>query len=178
MVIKMGERSVADMQARCRECQFRSVRFANALCKHCAVAKAVALIGDPEASRRHRRRVARYDITLEEYAALYLGQLGACGICHSPADFADLVVDHDHDTGAVRGLLCGRCNVGIGFLRDNPSVLEAAIEYLTAPPAADLASQWFREKPSLSALERTAAILDYRAQDRMFPDDTGAAAPV
>ena len=41
-----------------------------------------------------------------------------------------LVIDHNHKTGKVRGLLCGSCNTGIGLLKDSPDVLDAAIEYL------------------------------------------------
>ena len=42
-----------------------------------------------------------------------------------------LVVDHDHDTGRVRGLLCSNCNVGIGYLKHNTELLRKAIAYLT-----------------------------------------------
>ena len=75
-----------------------------------------------------------YQITLEEYEAMLERQDGLCAICRG--DNAQtkykrmLFVDHDHVTGKVRGLLCHRCNTGIGYMRDNISVLEAAISYL------------------------------------------------
>lgn len=94
--------------------------------------------------RRNRVKNAckRYGITVDEYDALMVRQGGACGICglvpeepavdsvraHRPNDF--LHVDHDHASGSVRGLLCHRCNNGIGHLGDNVERLEAAIRYL------------------------------------------------
>lgn len=90
----------------------------------------------------HLRR--EYGITLDEYEALLSDQGGVCAICGDPpyvpeADRprrqgrptrAILAVDHDHDTGRVRGLLCIPCNRGLGFLRDNPKILRSAFEYL------------------------------------------------
>lgn len=56
-------------------------------------------------------------------------QNGGCAIC---ADVLDTpVVDHDHETGAVRGILCPPCNLMIGYAKDRPHVLIAAAEYLT-----------------------------------------------
>jgi hypothetical protein len=56
-------------------------------------------------------------------------QGGVCALCRDPAK-ESLVIDHCHTTGSVRGLLCHHCNVGLGFLRDDPDVMAAAIEYL------------------------------------------------
>lgn len=58
-------------------------------------------------------------------------QDGKCAICKSP-DFAPRGpnVDHDHETGEIRGLLCMKCNVGIGMFADSTEVMESAIAYL------------------------------------------------
>lgn len=72
-----------------------------------------------------------YKLTLEKYGRLFFAQCGVCAICSEPAapDRA-LVVDHDHDTGKVRGLLCGTCNSAIGLLRDDTEVIVQAALYL------------------------------------------------
>lgn len=69
-----------------------------------------------------------YGITFQEYDQLVERQNGRCKICSKLV--AKLVVDHDHVTGAVRGLLCITCNVGVGMLRDSIETLESAIVYL------------------------------------------------
>jgi len=74
-----------------------------------------------------------YGITLVEYDLKYDTQQGKCAICEeeTPRRGKDrLVVDHCHTAGDVRGLLCNKCNMGIGLLRDNPNILQKAIEYL------------------------------------------------
>lgn len=55
-------------------------------------------------------------------------QDGKCAICKEPMDQS--YIDHDHETGEVRGLLCHRCNSGLGFFNDDPQRLLAALEYL------------------------------------------------
>ncbi len=71
---------------------------------------------------------AKYGITLEDYYEMYSKQEGCCLLC---GDFYEsLAVDHCHDTGKVRGLLCSCCNGGLGLFRDNTKFLEAAIMYL------------------------------------------------
>jgi hypothetical protein len=66
-------------------------------------------------------------MTEADYDALLVAQGGCCAICRERQAF---VVDHDHATGAVRGLLCNRCNTGLGHLGDSPILLLRAIEYL------------------------------------------------
>ncbi|WP_280138712.1 endonuclease VII domain-containing protein [Trujillonella endophytica] len=73
----------------------------------------------------HLRR--RYGITAADFDAMLAAQGGLCAICASaPAEH----VDHDHDTGRVRRLLCFNCNGGLGQLRDDPGVLRAAARYV------------------------------------------------
>lgn len=78
-------------------------------------------------NRDHKIR-SRYGLSRAEYLALVAKQCGRCAICEQPQKTWH--VDHDHVTGAVRGLLCRYCNVGLGFYRDDPATLAAAIRYL------------------------------------------------
>ena len=63
-------------------------------------------------------------------------QDGKCAICHNPETrkihgrVTDLAVDHDHETGVVRGLLCHRCNFILGLAKDKPQTLLDAAAYL------------------------------------------------
>ncbi|MFI0211941.1 endonuclease VII domain-containing protein [Streptomyces diastaticus] len=70
----------------------------------------------------------RYGMTTRELADMRHAQGSACAVCRHAN--VRLFVDHNHVTGAVRGLLCGNCNSGIGLLQDNPRVLERALTYL------------------------------------------------
>ena len=73
----------------------------------------------------------KYGITLADYDAMLLAQGGGCAICATPQpDGQSLHVDHDHDTGAVRGLLCFNCNAGIGLFGHDVRALDAAAAYL------------------------------------------------
>ena len=70
-------------------------------------------------------RFMNYGITADEYDAAMLG--AACAICGSNTD---MVMDHNHSTGAVREPLCSKCNWAIGLFYDNPDTLRAAARYL------------------------------------------------
>ena len=84
--------------------------------------------------RRHGSRTnfllrLRYGISEDELEMLMVEQGGLCAICRiHPAEH----VDHCHETGRVRGLLCFNCNGALGRLEEDTSVMERAIEYLVA----------------------------------------------
>jgi hypothetical protein len=91
--------------------------------------------------KKHRRanpkrhadyaRKRAYGFAPGEFALLLETQQGKCAICETTTPGGKgFHVDHCHDTGAVRGLLCTRCNNGIGSLRHDPKILAAAISYL------------------------------------------------
>jgi hypothetical protein len=81
--------------------------------------------------RWERQLRDRFGITADEYWRLWREQKGLCKICGKPQCVGTkLDVDHDHETGKIRGLLCRQCNTGIGLLRDSVSLLFRAIKYL------------------------------------------------
>lgn len=93
----------------------------------------------PEGRRKIQCRMLRnrFGITLEEYEEMLERQDGKCAICGKAESALSnagipgkmLAVDHDHETGRVRGLLCQRCNIGIGQFQTAQALIMAA-EYL------------------------------------------------
>lgn len=82
--------------------------------------------------RRRAKYKARYGVSLDEYNKMLEAQGGVCAICSGEPTGKKqrLCVDHCHQTGKIRGLLCNECNVGIGRLKDSVELLVAAICYL------------------------------------------------
>lgn len=78
--------------------------------------------------RRDQLMRREYGITLAVYESMYQAQEGCCKVCGK--EEPQLVVDHDHDTRAVRGLLCNNCNLGLGHFKDDADRLRSAIKYL------------------------------------------------
>jgi hypothetical protein len=76
----------------------------------------------------NRKRSQDYGISPEQYKQMLHNQNGMCAICGMTNE--KLVIDHCHETGHVRGLLCHKCNSGIGMLGDDIEILKCAIWYL------------------------------------------------
>lgn len=99
---------------------------------------------DPAATTRYRRKWQRseagkaaarryhlkgkYGLSEVDFAAMVKGQAGKCALCECTP--AQLVVDHDHDTGRVRALLCDPCNRGLAVFRDNATAMGRAADYV------------------------------------------------
>ncbi len=82
-------------------------------------------------SYSRQQMLRKYDLTEEEYEDMFIAQGRVCAICpNPPRPNRKLAVDHCHETGRVRGLLCERCNVGLGMFKDNETLLLNAIGYL------------------------------------------------
>lgn len=86
----------------------------------------------PEAAYKMIRKhtLKKYGLSLEDYEFMFADQNGVCAICLSPPLDRKLSVDHDHETGKVRGLLCDSCNTSLGGFLDSTETLERAINYL------------------------------------------------
>jgi len=74
----------------------------------------------------------RYGISEDEYNEKQRTQNGRCAICNRPqSEFTErFSVDHSHSTGQIRGLLCHRCNLGIGLFMDDDTLILKAYNYL------------------------------------------------
>ncbi len=75
----------------------------------------------------------KYKISSEDYFQMLADQNNSCGICkgaNAGTKDSRFRIDHCHKTGKVRGLLCHKCNAGIGMLGDNFTSVNAAAEYL------------------------------------------------
>ena len=89
-----------------------------------------------EAYKKYQRDywlLKQFGITPDDYKKMLEGQNGKCAICgaiESHSKGHRLAVDHDHETGKIRGLLCHNCNVGLGNFKDSPDLIRSAIEYL------------------------------------------------
>lgn len=157
-----GRRKVPDDQGRyqCTKCgHFKPVldfssraTASNGVMSQCATCKGLQTKNwsqmNPDKKRENERRARfrqRYGISVEEYLALLDRQNGLCAICgraerhvykdgRSPA----LSVDHNHQTGACRGLLCKNCNNAIGLLDDNPELIRRALHYLQGSTNGDI----------------------------------------
>lgn len=79
----------------------------------------------------------RYGISLQYAISLLEKQEYLCPICLKSLKELKWVVDHNHSTGQVRGILCDRCNLNLGALGDRVEPLQRAIKYLTNHPSAD-----------------------------------------
>ena len=87
--------------------------------------------------RRAGHYKEKYGLSIEAYNLLWCLQRGKCAICGNPETNKSnigkerrLAVDHDHETGEVRSLLCNDCNIALGKLKDDPLLLSAAKDYL------------------------------------------------
>ena len=83
-------------------------------------------------------KLQKLGLSFDAYEEMFEVQEGKCAICMKPETKRDgrsgelikLAIDHDHDAGQVRRLLCSNCNTGLGLFKDNPELLETAAAYL------------------------------------------------
>lgn len=146
MLLAMGNEPVSEGVKSCRDCgrtlpvqEFYAHRAQAdgrlGICRDCSKARNVAWRAKPDNRRkwnrgRHKATTTRkHGLTGEEYERLYEGT-PTCAGCGVADDGRTLAIDHCHDTGKVRGLLCRQCNLVLGNSRDNPLVLRALADYL------------------------------------------------
>jgi len=91
----------------------------------------------------------RHGITPEERQALFDYQNGKCAVCFGPLTGTTEhdYIDHDHETGYVRGLLCKRCNPSLGWYENNQTAIN---DYLINPPAAQIGITVRKGEPTIA----------------------------
>lgn len=101
--------------------------------QHRATAKAWVAKQDPEYMRAYKRKkkLESYGLTPEDYDQMLRDQGGGCAICMRPPGDKQLAVDHCHDSGVVRGLLCFRCNFGLSWFAEDDKRLAKAAQYVS-----------------------------------------------
>ena len=78
------------------------------------------------------KRCARRGITPEQLVDRYERQEGCCAICKAEVALMESAIDHNHETGEFRGILCKQCNRALGMFKDSTKTLRSAVEYLEA----------------------------------------------
>lgn len=96
-------------------------------------------------SNRNRQLLKRYGITLDDYEKMFEEQDKKCGICGTEENYSghtgprkewSFSVDHCHETGKIRGLLCNDCNRALGLFKDSQMLLNKAIAWLDTKDVA------------------------------------------
>lgn len=101
--------------------------------RHRAKQEEYRLDGRKKTADRRSYLKRKFGITLEQYDEMLAAQGGVCALCgRPPTEGISLHVDHHHETGAIRKLLCFRCNNALGDLGDDPDLLRSAARYLDA----------------------------------------------
>jgi len=102
-------------------------------CKECDKKRVKAANDNNPMLKREYSLKRMYDINQDDYNQMLTEQNDCCAICGTTEPGAKqtyFMVDHCHDTGKVRGLLCKSCNIALGEFNDDPSILEKAVLYL------------------------------------------------
>lgn len=99
---------------------------------HSDICKECALENYKVKKSSYKNNILARSVRMSMYKKLLKEQDGCCAICGKRYEFGDrrFAVDHDHNTGEVRGVLCNPCNGGLGMFKDDPDILTAAIVYL------------------------------------------------
>lgn len=123
----------------------KAIDYLNSTPKEFDFARATLKFGGQKArNQKESRLIKRYGLSLSEYEVMYSSQEGKCKICSD--SHSVLFVDHCHVNHIVRSLLCTNCNSALGCFKDNPILIQKAIDYLNI------------ERPSLPLSELFARI--------------------
>ena len=109
----------------CRKCQARNTR------EYLKTVNPVLL-----RRKKYQDKLRQFDLTLAEYEAIAAAQGNRCALCRKPEKNRRLAVDHCHQTGQIRGLLCTGCNHALARMGDSTEGVQRVLAYLTGPSQA------------------------------------------
>jgi hypothetical protein len=116
---------------------------------------------------------AKYDIGVEDYDDLMKIQGGLCAICRRPCSSGRrLAVDHDHESDEIRGLLCTKCNMAVGFFDDDAEIVRNALRYLLGRQMVTLAGE--NQLPMFLKDCTEEYLIDYGCDEESAPGDLDA----
>lgn len=114
-------------------------------------------LNHPQSTQEAQRRkvLKQYGITEDEYDIILFEQEDKCAICgkHKNDFEQSLCIDHIHETGEIRGLLCKQCNLGLGNFKDNVEVLQSAIKYCNS-------TSWREKEQAMSNVIQEIDLID------------------
>ena len=95
-----------------------------------------------------KRKLKTFGLTLQDYQQMLDAQNGVCAICGKKPGKRKLSVDHDHKTGIIRGLLCFRCNFGLGWFQDDLKQFRAIAAHLESTNVNTTRISTLQKKPN------------------------------
>lgn len=108
---------IPNARPRCREC--------------CSKEKRIERRKNPEKHLSYKYK-NKFGLTIEDFKILLCRQGNKCAICNRDHQYyKKFCIDHDHETGMIRGILCWNCNVGLGHFKDSTENLKGALRYLS-----------------------------------------------
>lgn len=131
-----SNKTKSKLRSECKICRKKDNKYRNYKKEYSSYKKSYIKRASEWNKNNPRRKLLRkYGLTENDYEKLYKNQKGKCKICNRY--FKILAVDHCHKTFKIRGLLCKKCNSGIGFLNDDPKLIEKALKYLYETPTKE-----------------------------------------
>jgi len=128
------KRKTSGYDSKCKECHNRYYiqNKKRILTKQIKYYNKIKRTPDYIMKRKNRKLIREFGITLNKYLSMCEAQKSKCAICKliPKGKSKVLFVDHNHKTGKIRGLLCYKCNMGLGYFKDSVDSLKRASDYL------------------------------------------------
>lgn len=131
-VVRHNKNGTICYHARCNEC-YNSIylkKYHNLTTEQKRKRREISINNFDFEYFKNGRLMRNYGISLNEFNDMYKNQNGKCFLCEKNIKGKEVKVDHSHNTGKVRKLLCHNCNTSLGLMKDNPDLFYKAAQYL------------------------------------------------